>query len=173
MAMERKWIQTATIAVDSETGAILVSGAGGGGGVEIVGLKDAGGDQVNPATKESVDGVAAALGSPAQEDGNLAGVKANSDALASGLPALGADAAGQDAHAKVLDCPDRVTHHLMAFAETNGAILSLDGGTTDHVYVPADGGVALDGLAIPASAEIHAKNVAAGNNYANLRVLVW
>ena len=173
MTMERKWIQAATIAVDSETGAILVSGAGGGASVEVVGLKDAEGTQVNPATKESVDAVAAALASPAQEDGNLAGVKANSDALASGLPTLGMDATGQDAHAKVLDCPARVTHHLMAFAETNGAVLSLDGGTTDHVYVPAGGGVALDGLAIPAEAEVHAKNAAAGSNYANLRVLVW
>jgi len=191
MAMQRKWIQAATIAVDEETGAILVSSAAGG--VEVVGLKDAGGDQVNPATKESVDAVAAALadpaqageaeaaaalvvaalGSPAQEDGDLAGVKSNTDALASGLPAFGTDAAGQDAHAKVLDCPSRVTHHLIAFAEINAAILSLNGGTTDHVYVPAGGGVALDGLAIPASAEVHAKNAVGGSDYANLRLMVW
>ena len=65
MAMQRKWIQAATIAVDEETGAILVSGAGGGS-VEIVGLKNAGGETVNPATKESVDAVAAALADPAQ-----------------------------------------------------------------------------------------------------------
>jgi hypothetical protein len=234
MAMQRKWIQTATIAVDSETGAILVTGAGGGGGgYEIVGLKDVGGDPINPATKEGVDAIAAALadpaqageveaaagliiaalenpaqageadaaagsivtalgspaqageadaaagsvitalGSPAQEDGNLAGVKTNTDALASGLPAFGTDAAGQDAHQKVLDCPSRATHHLIAFAETNAAILSLNGGTTDHVYVPAGGGVALDGLAIPASAEVHAKNAVGGSNFVNLRVMVW
>ena len=94
-------------------------------------------------------------------------------AVSSDLPTYGTDAAGQDGHAKVLDCPDRVTQHLMAFAEANGAVLSLDGGTTDHVYVPADGGVALDGLAIPAGAEIHAKNAETGNDYANLRVMVW
>ncbi|MFW6159435.1 MAG: hypothetical protein ACOC8E_08770 [Planctomycetota bacterium] len=118
MTMQRKWIQTATVAADDETGALLIADEGG-------------------------------------------------------LPVYGTDAAGQDAHAKVLDCPARVTHHLIAFVETSGALLSLDGGASDHVFVPADGGVALDGLAIPAGAEVHAKNAVGGSNFANLRVMVW
>jgi hypothetical protein len=61
MALQRRWIQTATIAVDAATGAILVTGAGGGSGVEIVGLKNGEGTQINPATKEAVDAIAAAL----------------------------------------------------------------------------------------------------------------
>ena len=153
MTMQRKWIQTATIAVDEETGAILVSGANGGA-VEIVGLKNTDGDSINPAT---VEGLAAVL----------------DELQAGGLPALGTDAEGADAHAKVLDCPDRVCRHLIALADANDAVLSLDGGATDHVVVPADGGLALDGLAVPPEAEVHARNASTGQNYANLRVMVW
>lgn len=92
---------------------------------------------------------------------------------ASGLPTYGGDVVGADAHAKVLDAPARETHYAHVSVGANGAIVSFDGGTTDHVALPADTTWLLEGLVIPASAEIHAKNLSAGNNYADLRVSVW
>ena len=59
MTTERKWIQAATIAVDPETGAILVTGIEGG--YEVVGLKNAEGTRVNPATQDTLAAVLAKL----------------------------------------------------------------------------------------------------------------
>ena len=91
----------------------------------------------------------------------------------SGLPVYNSDAAGADAYAKIIDAPARVTHYLHVAVGSNGAIISLDGGTTDHFAIPANTERMFPGLAIPASAEIHAKNLSAGNNYTTLHVSVW
>jgi hypothetical protein len=185
MAMQKKWIQTATIAVDSETGAILVSGAGGGGGVEIVGLKNGEGTQINPATKESVDAVAAALGSPAQAgevaaaipdpatETSLAAIRT---AVTNGLPVMGADAAGADAYAAVVTAPQRECHCVVIQLDAgDDAIVSFDGGTTDHLYVKGGNNYALDRLVIPAGASIQGRNAVTGDgqSYTNLRISVW
>ena len=92
---------------------------------------------------------------------------------ANGLPELGRDAVGQDAHAKVVDAPARECHYLHVSVEDHGATVSLDGGTTDHFDVPANTERLFPGLAIPASSEIHAKNLNAGTNYTKLRISVW
>lgn len=90
---------------------------------------------------------------------------------ANGLPAYGEDATGQVAYAKVVDCPARECHFLHVAVGDNGAKISLDGGTTDHFAVPANTERLFPGLAIPASAEIHGKNLA--GDYKNLRISVW
>lgn len=91
----------------------------------------------------------------------------------SGLPVYGSDATGADAHAKVLDAPARETHYAHVSVGANGAIVSFDGGTTDHLAMPADSQRLFEGLRIAASAEVDAKNLVAGNNYADLRISVW
>ena len=60
---------------------------------------------------------------------------------------------------------------------TKDAIVSLNGGVTDHLYVRNTGGadapLILTGLHIPAGAVISAKNEAANNDYASLYISVW
>lgn len=103
----------------------------------------------------------------------VTGLSGGSDGVVGGLPALGTDETGQNTYEKVVDCPDRTCEHLIVFVETNGAIISLDGGTTDNILVPGDTGYAMDGLKIDPESEIHAKNAATDSNYANLIIIVW
>ena len=93
----------------------------------------------------------------------------------SGLPTYGHDAiaALDDSYDKVLDAPARETHYAHISVGANGAIVSFDAGTTDHIAIPADTNWLLEGLIIPASAEIHGKNLTAGSDYADLRISVW
>jgi hypothetical protein len=90
-----------------------------------------------------------------------------------GLPTMGVDAGGQDGYAAILAAPNRVCRHLFVAVGANGAVISLDGGTTDHLSVPANTSWCFSGLAIPALASIRAKNLDAGSNYAGLRISVW
>ena len=90
------------------------------------------------------------------------------------LPTLGTDAAGADAYAAVIAAPTapKVYRNLVAVCATQNAILSLDAGTTDQVFVVAGAApVRFDGLWITKA--IHAKNATGGSNYANLAVMVW
>ena len=69
MGFIRKWIQSLSVPVDETTGAIRVKAELNAapdidiGDVHLLDTADA---EVNPATKESVDAVATALGTPAQ-----------------------------------------------------------------------------------------------------------
>ncbi len=92
---------------------------------------------------------------------------------ASGLPVQGTDAAGEDTYASVVTAPARTCHYLHVSVATHAATISLDGGTTDHFTIPAGSAWLLEGLSIPASADIQARNAAAGSNYADLAVSVW
>lgn len=96
----------------------------------------------------------------------------NEQAVA-GPPTYDTDDTGQDAYETVLTTPSRVCGHLLVQCETNDAIISMNGGTTDHLYVTKDKTYCLDGLAIPGGQAIQAKNASAGNNYANLKMTVW
>ena len=59
-------------------------------------------------------------------------------ALASGLPTSGIDATGATGFATVVTAPARQTHYLYVSVENNGAVVSLDGGSTEHFTIPAD-----------------------------------
>lgn len=90
-----------------------------------------------------------------------------------GMPDTGYDATGQNAYAEIVAAPsgNRTYYNLEAGCETNAAVLSLDGGTTDHLTVPTTGKIAIHG--VPISGEIHAKNLTTDSNYAKLWVNVW
>jgi hypothetical protein len=208
VGLERQWIQAATIAVDSETGAILVTGiTGDGGGVaESIQIKNAAGTPINPATLESVAAVASALGGLASQatlaevaarllhgsDGaaklladiltKLSADPATQTTLAAllaeleggGVPVAGVGATGADSYATLVQTPARVCRHLAVQSGSGGdAVLSLDGGTSDSLSVPADAALALDGLRLAAGTDIQARNAQAGQPYTNLRISVW
>lgn len=92
---------------------------------------------------------------------------------ASGIPTYGKDATGADAHATVLTSPNRECHHLHASVQTKDAIVSLDGGTTDHLWIPIGASVLFSGLKIPPGSVIQGKNGVGAQNYANLAISVW
>ena len=94
-------------------------------------------------------------------------------ALAPRLPEMGTDAVGADTYANVINGTARQCQSLSAYCATQDAILSLDGGTTDHLYLQAGVQKVFHGLVIPEGAVIQAKNASAGNNYATLSVAVW
>lgn len=96
-------------------------------------------------------------------------------AIAGGLPTKGVSAVGADAYAAVATSPGRVCSHMIVEldAGSGDAIVSLNGGTSDNIYVRAGTAKAFDGLAIPAESAIKGKNASAGVNYAHLRVEVW
>ncbi len=109
----------------------------------------------------------------AESDGRATWDKNIAAMAPGGLPVLGADAAGADAHAAVVTAPARECHFLHVAVEDNGAIVSCDGGTTDHFAIPPNTSRLFSGLVIASGADIKGKNLSAGNNYTNLRISVW
>lgn len=87
--------------------------------------------------------------------------------------ALGTDATGQDAYATILTSVAAATHISASLEGTDNAIISVDAGTTDHILVPANSIVTLDGLAIAATTAVQAKNAAASMDYTNLNITIW
>jgi len=86
----------------------------------------------------------------------------------------GTDVAGADAYASVIASTTRECQNIMLEVATKDAIVSLDGGTTGHIYVVAGAApIVLNGVSIPKGADIQGKNAAAGQNYANLRIHIW
>ena len=93
------------------------------------------------------------------------------DALASGLPTSGIDATGATGYATVVTAPAKETHYIHVSVVNNGAVVSLDGGSTDHFTIPANTSWLFEGLAIPSEAVIQGKDIS--GNYTNLRISVW
>ena len=94
--------------------------------------------------------------------------------MAAKYPEYGADAAGENTYANVIAATKRQCTNLMVACATQDAIVSLDGGTTDHIYVVAGAQpLTLNGIVIPKGAAIQGKNAASGSNYANLNVTIW
>lgn len=101
-------------------------------------------------------------------------IKTAAEAIAgNGLPVLGQDATGQDTYGTIATAPARVCHHLLAQCATKAAIISLNGGTADHIRLEPGTVLHLDGLTIASGAEIQAKNADAGQNYTALSISVW
>jgi len=86
-------------------------------------------------------------------------------------PLMGTDATGADTYATVLIAP-RQCRYMAVTVATNPAIISLNGGATDHLALAAGNSV-FSGLDIPAASTIQAKNQNAGNNYTLLAISIW
>lgn len=84
----------------------------------------------------------------------------------------GVDATGANSYATVVTASGE-KRNILVTVETNAATISLDGGTTDHIDVPADKGVVLNNILIADTTVIQAKNRDAGSNYTNLAITIW
>ncbi len=90
------------------------------------------------------------------------------------LPTYGADATGADSYTEVIAARSSDTdayNYAVAWCSTYGAILSFDGGTTDHVALQA-GAAPLKIEFDNKTGAVHAKNASAGQNYTNLYVVI-
>ena len=89
------------------------------------------------------------------------------------LPAYGTDAAGANAYASVVAARtgEEYYDYLIAWCTTKSAILSLDGGTTDHAVVLA-GQAPMKVSFDQRQGAIQAKNLVTDNNYAALYVII-
>ena len=87
--------------------------------------------------------------------------------------AQGTDAAGTDAYAIVVTASARRTHILCSLGGAFAAIVSLDSGATDHIYVPANSIVTLDDIVIANAATVQGRNAVGGSNYTDLFITIW
>jgi hypothetical protein len=91
-----------------------------------------------------------------------------------GTPQHGEDLAlpTDDSYATVVTATKSCTH-LMAWCETHDVMLSLDGGTTDHLAILAGQVHTFDGLDIALGAVIQGKNLVAAEDAVRLHVMIW
>ena len=90
-----------------------------------------------------------------------------------GKPLHGTDATGADTYATVVNKVPRACRYLFACCKSNPALVSIDGGATEGLVVPASGSVMAPGLGIDKGATISARNANSGSNYTDLHVSVW
>ena len=113
------------------------------------------------------------LATEAKQDDAIALLTTIDDNSTPGTPQTGVDATGADAYATIVTAATAKTHIMVTNLGEFGAIISLNGGTTDHLRIPGASGVTLDSVAIASGAAIQAKNMTAGSNYANLTITIW
>jgi hypothetical protein len=138
-----------------------IGGGGGGGDMNLI----------------QVGGFAIALGQ-AIEAASIPVVLASDVDLevsvnAGAMQSLSQDDTGQDAYATVKTPAANASHILISLTGANAAIVSLDAGVTDHIFVPGSTVIALDNLTITSGVAIQAKNAVGGSNYTGLSISIW
>ncbi len=89
-----------------------------------------------------------------------------------GAPVMGSDATGANAYVELLVTPRPIRYVHVAVA-ANGAIVSIDGGTSEAFAIPANTERLFPAQDIAEGISVQGKNLTAGNNYTNLYVSVW
>ena len=87
--------------------------------------------------------------------------------------AHGIDIAGVNTYTTIVTANADRRHISISLQGSYDAIVSLDSGTTEHIYVPANSTITLDNVLILNTATIQGKNVTADENYEKLAVTVW
>lgn len=113
------------------------------------------------------------LSTEAKQDDAIALLTTIDENSTPGTPQVSVDATGADAYATIVTAAAAKSHIMVTNLGEFGAIISLNGGTTEHLRIPGASGVTLDSVAISNGAAIQAKNMTAGSNYANLTITIW
>lgn len=87
--------------------------------------------------------------------------------------AYGIDVAGADTYTTIVTASGIKYHLSYSLQGANDAILTIDSGTTDHFYLPANSAGVFDNIVIANSATVQGKNASAGSNYTNLTITIW
>jgi len=118
-------------------------------------LEDTSAIPIDPATEGTLQDILTAIGEATNPD------------------ALGKDVAGADSYTTLVTASEAKSHIAISLQGTNDGIVSVDGGTTDSYYIPAQSVHVFDGVLIASGATIQGKNATGGSNYANLTVTIW
>jgi len=105
-----------------------------------------------------------------ESGGNLASLKTNTDA---GTPQYGTDDTGADTYVTIITAATAKRHIYIYNAGTYPVIISLNGGTTDHLRIPGEAAATFDAIAIGNGAAVQAKNGTPGSNYTDLSITIW
>lgn len=87
--------------------------------------------------------------------------------------AHGIDAAGADGYTTVVTAGAVRYHMSVSLQGANDAIVSIDSGTTESFFIPANSAHVFDNIIIANSATVQGKNASGGNNYTNLAITIW
>jgi len=87
--------------------------------------------------------------------------------------AYGWDLAGTDTYTTLVTPSRDMENILISLGGENDALVSLDGGVTNHIYVPAASIIVLDAIKLQEGVAIQGKNASGGSAYAELAVTVW
>jgi len=85
----------------------------------------------------------------------------------------GIDAVGANSYTTVVTASSNATHMKVSLEGSNGAIISIDSGTTDGIYIPANSAWVFDQVAIASGATVQGKNATPGSNYTKLAITIW
>ena len=163
--------------------------------VSVTGIESASGIIINPAIEEKQDTGITALATletgkataALQTTGNtaldtletsLTAMEAKQDTAITEISAVapqahGIDIAGVNTYTTIVTANADRRHISISLQGSYDAIVSLDSGTTEHIYVPANSTITLDNVLILNTATIQGKNVTADENYEKLAVTVW
>lgn len=97
----------------------------------------------------------------------------NTEAQGNLPQAHGIDAVGANAYVTVVTAGADRHHIAISLQGSNDAIVSLDGGTTEHFYIPANTTWVFDDVLIANSVNVQGKNAAGGLNYTNLSITIY
>ena len=152
--------QTA-LAVCNPDGSDIGGGMGGGGDVNLI---EVGGSPIALGQAPAADSIPVVL--PADQIAAIG-------SAATEMQSLGSDATGQDAYATIKTPTADASHILISLKGNNDAVVSLDNGVTDHIFVPGGAIIALDNVSITSGVAIQAKNATGGSNYTSLSISIW
>jgi hypothetical protein len=82
-------------------------------------------------------------------------------------------ATGQDTYTTIITASGLKTNMFVSIGGANPAIISIDGGNTDHFYIPANSAHVFSNILITNGTVIKAKNATAGQSYTNLSITLW
>jgi len=87
--------------------------------------------------------------------------------------AHGIDAVGTNAYATVVTASGARRHMHVSLQGSYDAIVSIDSGTTENFYIPANSSCVFDCILIADAATIQGKNAGTDENYEKLSITVW
>lgn len=125
---------------------------------------------VNPANTARTSATVVIAVQPLDASGN---VITGSGASATAIQPLGTLASGTATYQTLLTPSANATHISLALNGSNDAIVSLDAGTTDQIYVVAGSVNVLDSVSITASVDVMVKNAVSGDSHGKLNGFIW
>lgn len=155
----------AAMAVVNPDGTDISGGGMGGGDVNLI---EVGGSPISLGQAAEADSLPVVLPST-----QIDALSAALSSAASPIQTLGSDSTGQDAYATVKTPTADASHIEISLSGSNDAIISLDGGVTDHIYIQAMSIHTLDNVQITSGVAIQAKNAIGGSNYSGLNISIW